>query len=312
MIGGRVNQQWTQRILAVAALALAACAGDEPGDDNPGGDPAGGQAPSTSDGGGTSSGGASGGAGGAGGQADCPHQGPPLVDPAQFVACPSYVCGGGAHCVPNALVPPDVAGFLAACNDEMKCVPDPFIETLGNFLLAPCTSVLGLEGRCISGCIPQVAESAAYLEQGSCDAYELCAPCFDPLSGEPTGLCTLTCDAGPVDPAPAPAPTCCSHDEGTCVPGELVPPDQQGALAQDKCPEAGQLCVPSEMLDPLFTATPCEPDILLQMLGIDDGACLPECVDGVKNIGAGSCPAGYKCAPCEALGQSTGACGDDW
>lgn len=296
---------------AIAAIGIAACADEEPSDQSSqnDGDPGGGQAPAPS---GNAGGGAPNGSGGGGGQADCPHQGPPLIDPAQFVACPSYVCETGAHCVPNALVPPDVSDLLPSCNDELKCVPDLFIETLGNFLLEPCTSVLELEGRCISGCIPLVAESADYLEQGSCNAGELCAPCFDPLSGEPTGLCTLTCDAGPVEPAPAPAPSCCSQDEGTCVPGHLVPPDQQGSLSQDKCPDSGQLCVPTEMLDPLFSATPCEPDILLQMLGIDEGACLPACVDGVKNIGAGSCPSGYKCAPCDALGQSTGACGDDW
>lgn len=244
-------------------------------------------------------------------EADCPHQGAPVIDPASLPACPSYVCGGGAHCVPWSLVPGEQAELLAACNQESACVPDAMIETMGNFLLESCTGVLGLEGRCVSSCIPQVAERADSLTQETCGEFELCVPCYDPLSGEDTGVCSMTCDVGPSDPPPPDLPTCCPGDTGTCIPKEVLPQEALDGLTEKSC-DADSMCVPNEMIDPTFEGEPCAPDIILQMLGIDDGACLPECLDAVSGIGRGSCGPGYKCAPCDALGESTGACGDPW
>jgi hypothetical protein len=241
----------------------------------------------------------------------CPDEGPPL-DPTGYPQCPSYICGGGARCIPKGAVGPDMAGFLEPCNDEFLCVPDLFIATKGNFLLESCIGIMGLEGRCISDCIPMVADQADRLTQTTCSEGELCAPCFDPFSLEPTGACALTCDEGPVEPAPEPLPTCCPENNGTCVSADALPSEAISGLAQDSCPEASMKCVPNEMLDPDFSGTPCEPDKLLQHLGIDEGVCLPECVDAVKTIGRGSCPGGYKCAPCNVLGNSTGACDDPW
>ncbi len=243
--------------------------------------------------------------------ADCPHQGPPVIDPNSLQACPSYVCGGGAHCVPWSLVPGEQAELLAACNKDSACVPDNMIETMGNFLLEPCDAVLGLEGRCVSSCIPQVAERADSLSQASCGEFELCVPCYDPLSGEDTGVCSMTCDVGPAEPPPPELPSCCGDDSGTCIPKEVLPQEALDGLTSKTC-ESDSMCVPNVMIDPTFEGEPCAPDIILQMLGIDDGACLPECLDAVSGIGRGSCPAGFKCAPCDALGESTGACGDPW
>jgi len=298
--------------LVMPALMFAACAdetvGDEAGGSDNSHDGAANDSSGGQGGGGATDPGDSGGATGV----DCPHEGPPIVDPEEFVACPSYVCEKGAHCVPNGLVPADVIEYLPECNADSKCVPDKFIETMGNFLLDPCTAVLGLEGRCLSGCIPLVAENADLLDQATCDDDELCVPCFDPLSGEDTTVCNLTCDAGPVEPPPPSLPTCCPNNDGSCVPGHLVPDEYSGNLAQDSCPDADQLCVPNETLDPTFDPIPCEPSVLLQLLGVDDGVCLPSCIDAVKDLGAGSCPAGYSCAPCHALGEATGACDDPW
>jgi len=252
--------------------------------------------------------------GGSGGAAndDCAPS-PSPIEPADLTPCPSYVCEvGGAHCVPKGLVPADQTDLLAECNADLYCVPDPLIETFGKLQPQKCTAVMGLEGRCLSPCIPQVAESADYLQQGSCADTELCVPCFDPLTTEPTGACELTCDPGPSEPAPPPLPTCCPGGDGTCVPGDLVPAGQAGSLGQDACPDAGQLCVPNEMLDPSYDYPPCAPDLIFQALGIDEGNCIPSCVDAVKGIGSGSCPAGYACAPCDALGDPTGACPEDW
>ena len=297
-------------MVTVAVTAVAACVAEEPtateseslgSTDNL-------SDPPPAEGGGGSDGDGGSGAGEPAGL----DQGEPVIDPDMLTPCPSYVCDQGAHCVPKGLVPPEVQAYLPDCNADMACVPDPFIETNGNFLLESCTAVLGLEGRCLSGCIPMVAESASYLEQGTCAAGELCVPCFDPIDGQDTTVCHFTCDPGPSQPAPDPFPACCPAGNGTCVPKDMVPPESVGSLAQDSCPDASLACVPNEMLDPTFSAEPCIPDIILQMLGIDDGGCLPDCVDAVKNIGQGSCPAGYRCAPCDVFGEPTGACNDDW
>jgi len=304
--------------LVLPGLVFAACADETATNDGNSGDVAANGDSSQGDGvGGAADPGGTSGAtdpNGTGGDSavQCPHEGDPVFDLSLFTPCPSYVCDQGAHCVPNDLVPGEVQDFLPDCNGEMKCVPDLFIETNANFLLETCTSVMGLEGRCVSGCIPLVAERADILEQATCAEGELCAPCFDPLSGEDTMVCNLTCDPGPSEPPPEQLPSCCPDGNGTCVPGDLIPDSQEGALAQDACPEASLKCVPNQMLDPSFDPEPCEPGFLLELLGVDDGVCVPECVDAVKSIAKGGCPSGYRCAPCDAFGEPTGACPEDW
>ncbi|MBM4377291.1 MAG: hypothetical protein FJ095_19600 [Deltaproteobacteria bacterium] len=242
---------------------------------------------------------------------DCP--GPKLVDPAKLglKACPTYVCQkGGGHCVPNALVPKDVTGFLDKCNKDSMCVPNKMIETQGNFLLKTCDSVMGLEGRCVSTCIPQVQEQAQLLKQGACDADELCVPCYDPIKNEPTGVCDLTCDM-PVEPKPAALPQCCGG-RGLCLPNDVVPADAKDQLGKDSCPKAGDLCAPSELIDNQGNGKICQSSFLFMLLGVDTGVCVPNCVPAVKSLAQGSCPGGYNCAPCDVFGTPTGACGDDW
>ena len=74
-------------------------------------------------------------------------------------------------------------------------MPDTLIETGGNFILPTCTSVFGAEGRCLSTCVPQLADTADSLPQDICDENERCTPCFDPLQdgAPPTGACELSC-----------------------------------------------------------------------------------------------------------------------
>ncbi len=200
--------------------------------------------------------------------------------------------------------------MLKECNAESVCVPDNLIETAGNFLLTSCTAILGMEGRCLSPCIPEVAERGEYLDRDICGEFELCVPCYDPLTGESTGACDLGCGPGPTEPAPPPAATCCTDGGGTCVPKHLIPPAQVGSLGKDVCPEPDQRCVPNQLLDSNWDPEPCAPSTILIFAGIDEGVCMPSCVEAVKSIGAGSCDDGYKCAPCEVFGKPTGACED--
>jgi hypothetical protein len=265
---------------------------------------------SSGDGGGVQAGGNGGTAGsstGDGGE-PCPHVGPPLVDPSGFTPCPS--CPGG-HCIPTSLIPPESVGDLGDCDAENKCVPDELIETGGNFIPPTCESIAGFEGRCLSECLPAVAEQAAQLPQSTCEPGQRCAPCYDPFDGTATGACTQSCDPGPVEP-PGMLPACCDG-KGHCVPASVVPPDEAMQLELDVCP-MDMLCLPDGFADGTFVAQPCTTGTISFIFGseYEPGACLPDCLTAVDNflIGQDDCPDGYKCAPClePPGGNPSGAC----
>jgi len=234
----------------------------------------------------------------------CPYEGPPIIDPASFSACTTC---GGAHCVPNALVPAAFADRLGACDTTAKCVPDEFIVSAGNTIPDTCVSVAGAEGRCLSRCLPEVIEQEALLPQSTCAATAACVPCFNPLDGLETGACGLSCDPGPTQP-PVVLPKCCDG-RGTCVPPEAAG-DQADQLGEDTCPEdGGLLCAPDDIIAGTFVAAPCTTGGLIG--GGAPGACLPDCLGAVDTIlvSQGTCVDGYKCAPCEGpFGGDTGAC----
>lgn len=253
----------------------------------------------------------------------CEHEGDPVLDPAGLPACPS-ACAG--HCLSSALVPADQAASLASCDGGALCVPDELIVSGGEFLLDTCESIAGVEGRCVSTCLPEVIEQMDLLPQSTCASTHRCVPCYDPLSGDDTGACRLSCDPGPTDP-PTQLPACCGG-LGTCVPSGLVPADQSSQLGVDECPaDQGLVCAPSALVPGLtpvpgdLTNQPCETSFLFQLaFGFDaaykDGVCLPTCIPEVGDapwpIGDGSCDDDrYNCIPCndpQNGGASTGAC----
>jgi hypothetical protein len=243
----------------------------------------------------------------------CPYTGPPVIDPSTLPAC-SPTCGG-AHCLPATLVPPAQQPLLKSCaaagGAPGLCAPDKLIATGGNFVPKTCTSVAGSEGRCLSTCLPDIAEKAAFLRQDVCAPDERCAPCFDPTSSDPTaptGACSLACDkpakppvvltcpwTGPpvIDPKilPACAPAC---GGAHCVPGEVVPAALQPLLAV--CP--GGFCAP----DPLIETAG---ETLLKSCTSIAGAegrclstCLPEIAGKAGLLPKDSCATGEVCAPC--------------
>ena len=243
---------------------------------------------------------------------ECPHEGPAIVDVSLFEPCQQ--CGGG-HCVPTNLIPDEFASQLGTCDADNYCVPDPFIETNNNFIPETCDSVGGNEGRCLSTCLPDVAAQAAALPQSSCGAGDVCVPCYDPLDLEPTGACELSCDPGPIDP-PQGLPKCCGGI-GSCVPESAVPSDKKGNLKADECSQqfGPSLCAPDVFIsDPNYQPTSCKTTLLAALFGdeYEQGACLPECVDGVDSflLLKDGCPDNFKCAPClePPFGQSSGAC----
>jgi len=240
------------------------------------------------------------------GPAECPHKGPPVIEPTSFPACQC----GDSHCVPDSVVPSSMASKLATCSGDPKgkCVPDSLIASGGDFIPATCKSIADVEGRCLSTCLPDVASQAAMLPQSTCGANEKCVPCYNPLDLTDTGACKLSCDPGPTE-APKPLPKCCST-HGTCVPKAAVPASSASALQKDKCPSDEFLCAPDSFLDKSWTHVDCEASLLL-LGAAGPGVCMPDCIKGMSfMLTKGSCASGQKCAPCKdpLTGKSTGAC----
>ena len=269
---------------------------------------------------------ASSGAGGTGaGSSTAPACGEPVQeDLSIFEPCPMSVCGGGAHCVEDDLVAiasaqagADMTQFLGRCGYGSWCVPDEFLIYMNNLELETCESFMGYEGRCLSECLPLVGDNAELLPQSSCRQDYRCLPCYDPVSNEPTGLCGFSACDQPREPKPEPQPKCCGT-RATCFPDEMIPDEMEQVLVQEACPESGQLCVPDEFLQmggvegtDGFDPEVCEPGTLLQLMGIDDGVCVSDCL-AIPFVDQGSCPAGSQCAPCDVMGEPTGICVDPW
>lgn len=256
----------------------------------------------------------------------CPYDGVP-INPNSLgaPACPSNLCGGGAHCLPDAIIAatfddPSQIQQLAQCDATSRCVPDYFIENKGLFIPKSCDSVAGAEGRCLSECLPEVAAKLSFLPQSSCGANERCVPCYDPQTQEDTGACRLSCDPGPRKP-PSTLPKCCKGI-GTCVPATAVPDDKKSKLGVDACPkDQGLLCAPDVFVDDLnYQPSSCTTTALSLLFGDEysAGVCLPECLPDVSKgiggilLGKDGCPDNFKCAPCLKPGlfgpEDSGAC----
>ena len=249
--------------------------------------------------------------GGSGSPAACPHVGPPVLDPKGLPACgPS---GSGAHCLGKGLVPAALASQLATCATGL-CVPDKLIASGGNFIPSTCASVNSAEGRCMNQILPALASQAG-LPQSTCDANERCAPCFNPLDGKATGVCSISCDPGPTKPAVT-LTDCCRENgppEGKCAPSSSIPSALQNNLKVDTCAKGAELCVPTENLAPGFKPAACTATPLFG--GTYSGVCLSNCLHFgfLESLGMdqGTCDNAHQCAPCvnPLSGQPTGAPG---
>ncbi|HEX2676367.1 MAG TPA: hypothetical protein VHM19_06995, partial [Polyangiales bacterium] len=227
------------------------------------------------------------------------------LDPTQYDQCPMCT---HARCLLTGLVPKDMQTQLADCPDGVsKCVPDPYVQYMGVVLLPSCKSLSGLEGRCVSVCVPSVAAQADRLPRDVCKDDERCAPCYDPITGEDTGSCHVGCDPGPVDP-PKKFARCC-HDLGACVPSDDVPVEQRSLLGKESCAQKDELCAPDTFTAPAgFVPASCK--------SIDgaEGRCIPDCIPSVesqaKQLPRSSCGEHELCAPCydPVTAKSTGAC----
>lgn len=239
----------------------------------------------------------------------CPYTGPALIDATAFAAC-----GDGAHCLPEAVAGP-AAAQLKKCTGGGVCAPDKSIAAAGQYLPKTCKSLANAEGRCINVVIPAVAAQKAQLPKDTCDANELCAPCFDPTNAKDTGVCrTVSCDA-PKQTAVTFKPCCVSNgtSRAKCVPSSIVPAAQQATLGDDDetCLKDKELCVPNEMLAPTYKGGVACAAKAIQ--GNYTGVCMSDCLNFsfFQKLGTdqGNCVNEYTCVPCTQGGKPTGAPG---
>ncbi|MGH7635688.1 MAG: hypothetical protein ACRENC_18315, partial [Gemmatimonadaceae bacterium] len=230
----------------------------------------------------------------------------PKDPPKPFQEC----CNGAGSCVPPALVPAKDATLLGkdTCKGATDlCAPDKLSDA--TYVPKTCASLSGSEGRCLASCLPDVAAEAARLPKDTCDAGELCAPCYDPITGKETAACTLNGDA-PAKP-PFQYAGCCSG-LGHCVPTTLLSSTQEALLDKDTCSGASDLCAPD-----VFSVAGQLPASCRALGSVSaEGRCVPTCVPSVQaeksqlDSGSPACPANTLCAPCydPQTGADTGAC----
>jgi hypothetical protein len=218
-----------------------------------------------------------------------------------------------ARCVPSAVIPsPDQAALLPDCPDPAgtKCVPEPYIATLGQFLARECRSLINAEGRCIPVMLPTVKAQVDRLPQADCASDERCAPCYDPTTAAVTGACSAGCGPGPKE-QPKTFATCC-NGIGSCVPASLAGADSS-RLGKDNCADMGFLCAPKAFTDAAYVPPTC------RSVGNAEGRCLPGCLPEIASqaslLPRSTCAEHHLCAPCydpvkstASSPVSTGAC----
>ncbi len=221
-------------------------------------------------------------------------------------------CCKGARCVGKALVPATMVDDMNPCQGgKGVCVPEPFVATAGVFTPKKCAWPDGIEGRCLSSCLPLVADQLDKLPVAGCGGNDRCVPCCDPITGKTTGACDLGCDTGPAAACSKPAWTTCCKGAGHCVPKTMVPQSKHGNLTSKGCSTKQQLCVPDSMQDDNFKPKSCTGKLLFKYPYT--GVCLPKCLKIPLDIliWSGSCDKTDDCVPCAdpTTGKPTGAPG---
>ncbi|MEY4583460.1 MAG: hypothetical protein RL701_8163 [Pseudomonadota bacterium] len=233
----------------------------------------------------------------------------PPADRELFGTC----CDGGGRCVPRSIVDESAQGQLdhgSCADEEALCVPSPWLQD-PPVKPAACHAFGDYEGRCLAACLPQVAERADRLRQDTCEASERCVPCFDPITGEPSGSCNIN------DDAPGPKrvfPNCCG-EIGACVPPDALSPDEAERLkpatehaSTSACTDAA-LCTPKAWIQDAD-----RPPDMCNTYGNAEGRCLPSCLPMVAELASQllreTCGADYLCVPCydPRTSLSTRAC----
>jgi hypothetical protein len=265
---------------------------------------------------------------GSGGADPAPYRclGAPTRDPAgygkQNDPCCKTSLGPAGWCVPESslTIDPMRSAFAHdACGAGLKCAPTSLSPTDGGGwnLFASCSASLGaglnIEGRCASRCFLAGHPRVTALQQDGCATDELCAPCFDPVDGTPTGACGERPGDYPRTSTPIQFPACGALDgggpQGACIPRTIA--DKSGYLGvsnglhQDDCP-ANDVCIPTvKAKDARACFAPCTTTLGALGPNYVAGACVPlfavmEALDSsaVSVLEPDVCAAGEVCAPC--------------
>jgi hypothetical protein len=184
------------------------------------------------------------------------------------------------------------------------CAPKELTDP--SFKPKTCNSLDNSEGRCVSTCVAgAIAKQKDRLPTAGCAANEVCAPCYDPVTGEDTGACEINGDK-PAKPAYT-FPKCCGRGDtaaGVCVSPTLAG-DQADILRQESCAR-DKLCAPiGKAQDPSYRFPVCYSALL------GTGACVNSCIldpTQAAILSRDGCGQGELCAPCVLLGTPTGAC----
>lgn len=234
--------------------------------------------------------------------------------PAQSARIYPSCCSGTGRCVPPSTLAralsSDELEFLSHsdCGEDV-CVPEPWLK--GDAQALVCHVDGGGEGRCLSACLSSIAKQADMLARASCPEGQLCAPCFDPLTGEDTRACRIRADA-PTEP-PFKFGACC-EDYGRCIPQAIVlrsiASEDAARLASLDCdPAQPSLCVPSGWLAEMpAPAAHCRTASMAE--GRCLSTCLPEIARQAAKLERGECQASELCVPCfdPLSGADTEAC----
>jgi hypothetical protein len=106
---------------------------------------------------------------------------------AAVIASLPSCCDGRAKCVPNDKLT-DTSSLTACTPAGASCVPTEMISK--TFKPKTCKGTISLlkkdyDGVCLSTCLD--IEEKDKLDQGSCSSDDVCVPCTNPLTGDPTG-----------------------------------------------------------------------------------------------------------------------------
>jgi hypothetical protein len=215
------------------------------------------------------------------------------------------VCATDERCVPckNPLANGESTGVCEIgpsapaeiCEDAVTANAPPPSGGTGACAAPPsCRSVNDSEGRCLPLSLPMVAEQKDLLPASTCGAEARCAPCFHPLTGQPSGACTsVACDSAK---EPAKTLKACCESHGRCVPRDAVPESAREELGDDDgtCAANQELCVPQEILPGATTTTPCT--VTFPFIGGGyRGVCVSDCFETI--VPSGNCPGDLVCAP---------------
>ncbi len=114
-----------------------------------------------------------------------------------FASCCSMGGAPQGKCVPAAMAGASASELSSdGCNAEPGDVCAPTEDLSASFVPQACKaddSVIGFftgsyKGVCVSLCVPQDFTEGLGTGQGNCDDLHFCAPCTDPISGDPTGV----------------------------------------------------------------------------------------------------------------------------